>query len=104
MLRRVKSEIELLERHLEVLKAVFDCQPIGIMKLSELTGLPYHRIRYSLRVLEQLGCIRASTAGAIATPHAEDLLRDLDRELDELVQILQSLKKQTEQMQETHNV
>ena len=53
MLQKMKDEIELLSRHVIVIRAVMEHQPIGIMKLSELLDLPFHRIRYSLRVLEQ---------------------------------------------------
>ena len=70
MLDKIKVEIELLGRHIEVLDAVVEHQPIGIIKLSELLSLPFHRIRYSLRVLEQYGYIRASPTGAVATPDA----------------------------------
>ncbi len=55
MLDKMKEEIELLSRHLEVAQAVAEHEPIGIMKLSELLDLPSHRIRYSLHVLEQAG-------------------------------------------------
>jgi predicted transcriptional regulator len=51
MLEKLKGEIELMGRHIQVAKAVVEYQPIGIMKLSELLDLPFHRIRYSLRVL-----------------------------------------------------
>jgi predicted transcriptional regulator len=61
-----------------VARAVVDHQPIGIMKLSELLALPSHRIRYSLHVLEQMGYIRASPDGAVATPQASQLFADLE--------------------------
>jgi predicted transcriptional regulator len=95
MLSKVKGEIDLLERHLEVLRTVVEHQPIGIMKLSELMDMPYHRIRYSLRVLEQLGYIRASPAGAVATSRSEELLCNLDQHLEELREILGSMKSGT---------
>ena len=94
MLTKLKSEIELVSRHLEVIRAVVEHQPIGIMKLSEVLGLPYHRVRYSLRVLEQEGYIRASPAGAVATPLAADLLSGLDDEVDALIVLLQSIKQE----------
>ena len=50
MLEKMKDEIELLSRHLEIAQVVADHQPIGIMKLSELLDLPPHRIRYSLSI------------------------------------------------------
>lgn len=94
MLEKVNHEIDLLSRHLLVVKAVVRDQPIGIMKLSELLDLPFHRIRYSLRVLEQLGYIRASPAGAVATRRAKELLLNLNEDLDELIAHLESMKEE----------
>jgi predicted transcriptional regulator len=92
MLEKMKDEIELLSRHLDVARAVADHQPIGIMKLSELLGEPSHRIRYSLHVLEQLGYIRASPEGAVATGRTVELFAHLDEDLDELIRLLASMK------------
>ena len=94
MLAKLKSEIELLSRHLEVIRAVVAHQPIGIMKLSEVLDLPYHRVRYSLRILEQEGYIRASPAGAVATALADGLLDGLEGEVDELIGLLETIKKE----------
>ena len=88
----MKDEIRLLSRHVLVIRAVMEHQPIGIMKLSELLDLPFHRIRYSLRVLEQLGYIRATPAGATVTSQTEDLLCHLDDNLDDLIDLLESMK------------
>jgi predicted transcriptional regulator len=95
MLKKMKDEIELLSRHIEVARAVVDHQPIGIIKLSELLALPSHRIRYSLHVLEQMGYIRASPDGAVATPQASSLFADLDNDLDDLIRLLREMKKPT---------
>ncbi|WP_292730138.1 hypothetical protein [Methanoculleus sp.] len=94
MLAKLKSEIELISRHLEVIRAVVEHQPIGIMKISEVLDLPYHRVRYSLRILEQEGYIRASPAGAVATALAADLLDGLEGEVDELIGLLETIKKE----------
>jgi predicted transcriptional regulator len=93
MLKKMKDEIELLGRHIEVARAVVDYQPIGIMKLSELLALPSHRIRYSLHVLEQTGYIRASPDGAVATPQASQMFADLDDDLEDLIGMLTAMKK-----------
>jgi predicted transcriptional regulator len=93
MLEKVNNEIDLLSRHLLVVKAVVKNQPIGIMKLSELLDLPFHRIRYSLRILEHLGYIRASPAGAVATRRANELLHYLNEDLDQLIGHLESMKE-----------
>jgi len=90
----MKDEIELLSRHIVVAKAVADHEPIGIMKLAELLDLPSHRIRYSLHVLEQLGYIRASPEGAIATPQTSELFQHLNADLDELIRLLSAMKRQ----------
>jgi predicted transcriptional regulator len=94
MLQKMKDEIELLSRHLEVAKAVADHQPIGIMKLSELLDLPAHRIRYSLHVLEQLEYIRASPEGAVATPRTLELFQHLNEDLDKLIHLLSAMKRE----------
>lgn len=93
MLKKMKDEIELVSRHLDVARAVADHQPIGIMKLSELLDLPAHRIRYSLHVLEQEGYIRASPEGAVATPRTLELFENLNQDLGELVNLLESMKQ-----------
>jgi predicted transcriptional regulator len=93
MLEKLRGDIQLLDRHIEVMKAVMGHEPIGIVKLSLLMNLPYHRIRYSLRVLEQMGYIRASPAGAVTTTQAKMLLANIDRDVDELVTLLSSLKE-----------
>jgi predicted transcriptional regulator len=94
MLEKMKDEIELLSRHLQVARAVADNQPIGIMKLSELLDLPSHRIRYSLHVLEQLGYICASPDGAVATPRTLSLFTHLNNDLDDLIGLLEQMKQE----------
>ncbi len=93
MLEKMKDEIELISRHLEVARAVADHQPIGIMNLSELLDQPSHRIRYSLHVLEQQGYIRASPDGAVVTPLAVDLFAHLNEDLDGLIRMLETMKR-----------
>ena len=99
MLDRVRSEVLLLDRHLGVLRMVMAQQPIGIMRLAELMDLPYHRIRYSLRVLEQMGYIRASPEGAIVMEKAGDLLSTLDGQLEDLIGNIEEVRRKN-----SHNV
>ncbi len=95
MLEKLRTEIELVARHLEVIRTVVEHQPIGIMKLSDVLHLPYHRVRYSLRILEQKGYIRASPAGAVATPRADELLQVVNARVDELIELLRTIKKES---------
>jgi len=81
MLSRFKKELELLERHALMLKLVIEHEPIGIIKLSELCGMPMHKIRYSLRVLEGSGMIKPSKKGAVTTKKALKFIEELPAEL-----------------------
>jgi len=93
LLQKLLNEIELVGRHLEVIQVVEENQPIGILKLSEILNIPSHRVRYSLKVLEQLGYIKASPSGAVATEKASHLVSNMDEEIDSMIAILESLKK-----------
>jgi predicted transcriptional regulator len=63
----IETELDILKRHVQVLKTLQKNQPMGIIKLSELTGYPQHMVRYSLRILEQDGLIEPSPQGAVTT-------------------------------------
>lgn len=99
MLERVKAEVSLVERHLDVLREVMIHQPIGIMRLAEQMDLPYHRIRYSLRVLEQMGYLKASPEGAVILDRAYHLVETLDGELEGIILELQRVQRKN-----SHNV
>ncbi|WP_456473856.1 hypothetical protein [Candidatus Pyrohabitans sp.] len=90
MLENLRSEIELLRRHVRVLRMVKQHEPVGIIKLSELSGIPQHKVRYSLRVLEQKGIIRPSPQGAVSTAEAESFLSSLPEHIEKLKKELDS--------------
>jgi len=87
------DEINILGRHLDVLKMVMKHEPIGIIKLSQLTGLPQHAVRYSLRVLEQEGLVEPSRSGAITTDRVHEVLNTIESTLEDMVTILKEYKK-----------
>ncbi|WEL25403.1 Putative transcriptional regulator [Haloferax volcanii] len=82
----------MLERHLQVLKMVIESEPIGIVKMSNETGYPHHKVRYSLRVLEEENLIEPSSQGAITTERTQEFVDELDDKLDEIVGKLESMK------------
>ena len=94
MLEKILSEVELVERHLRVVRIVAENQPIGIMKLAELTGLPAHRVRYSLKVHEGQGYIQASPVGAIVTEAAKQGIETLYSEIDAIIALLESMREE----------
>ena len=88
-----EKELELLGRHLDVLKTVKDHGPIGIIRLSQMTGQPQHTIRYSLRTLEKDGLITPSPNGAVVTEKVHETLGTLENTMDNFSTMVQSLKK-----------
>jgi len=88
-----EKEIELLARHVDVLKTVRDHGPIGIIKLSQITGQPQHMIRYSLRTLEKDGIIIPSPQGATITDKVHETLGTIEDTLDDITVMVQDLKK-----------
>ncbi|GAA0302318.1 hypothetical protein [Halarchaeum salinum] len=92
MIDRLEKEVDMLERHLEVLRMVIENEPIGIVKMSNETGYPHHKVRYSLRVLEEENLIEPSSQGAITTDHTHEFVEELDEKVDETVTKLHSMK------------
>lgn len=88
-----EKEIGLLSRHIDVLRTVRDHGPIGIIRLSQVTGQPQHMIRYSLRTLENSGVIKPSPQGAVVTDKIHDTLGTLESTFDEISTTMNELKK-----------
>jgi predicted transcriptional regulator len=88
---KIETEIDLLQRHVAMLKAIMDSEPIGIIRLSEMLKYPQHKVRYSLRILEQEGLIVPSPDGAVTTEkiqefldHLKDILETMSGTVNEL--------------------
>ena len=88
-----EKELDLLTRHIDILKTVKDHGPIGIIRLSQVTGQPQHVVRYSLRTLEHDGVIKPSSQGAVVTDKVHDTLGTLESTLDDLITTMSELKK-----------
>ncbi len=88
----MRKDLDLLRRHVTLLKAVEEHQPIGIIRLAKLSGHPQHHIRYTLRILEQEGLVRPSQNGAVTTAKAKRFHEKLRVLLEEMKRTLQSLK------------
>jgi predicted transcriptional regulator len=88
-----EKEIDLLSRHIDVLKTVQEHGPIGIIRLSQVTGQPQHIIRYSLRTLENDGVIKPSAQGAVVTEKVHETLGTLESTLNEIITTMTEIKK-----------
>ncbi|MFC7045829.1 hypothetical protein ACFQH6_10805 [Halobacteriaceae archaeon GCM10025711] len=92
MIDRLEKEVDMLERHLQVLRMVIENEPIGIVKMSNETGYPHHKVRYSLRVLEEENLIEPSSQGAITTERTQEFVEELDDKMEEIVEKLEQMK------------
>jgi predicted transcriptional regulator len=92
MIDRLEKEVDMLERHLQVLRMVIENEPIGIVKMSNETGYPHHKVRYSLRVLEEENLIEPSSQGAITTEQTSEVVEDLDGKIDHIIEKLEGMK------------
>jgi predicted transcriptional regulator len=92
--RKIENEVELLQRHVQMLKAIRENEPIGIIRLSELLDHPQHKVRYSMRILEQEGLIQPSPEGAVTTEELRAFMEDLKEVLDYMERTVKELKKE----------
>jgi len=88
-----EKELGLLSRHLDILKTVKDHGPIGIIRLSQMTGQPQHMIRYSLRTLENDGVIKPSPQGAVVTDKVHKTLNTIETTLEDFTVMVQNIRK-----------
>ncbi len=91
---KLESEIELLQRHVMMLKTIMDNEPIGIIRLSDLLKIPQHKVRYSLRILEQEGLIQPSSEGAVTTEKLKSFMEQLKVILDNMDKTVKDLRSQ----------
>jgi predicted transcriptional regulator len=91
----IEFELDLLNRHMSMLKAIIDNEPIGIIRLSEMLEIPQHKVRYSLRILEQEGLIKPSLEGAVTTD-------DIDKYMIRLSKILDGISKSVKDIEKSY--
>ena len=92
MIERLEKEADMLLRHLEVLEMVNDGEPIGIVKMSNETGYAHHKVRYSLRVLEEKSLIEPTRQGAITTDQTSVFIDELSGRIDSVSNKLSEMK------------
>lgn len=93
LISRLETEIELLHRHVEMLKTIAENEPIGIIRLAEMMKCPQHKVRYSLRILEQEELIEPSTGGAVTTKRLHEFIDELKERLDSMQADLKKIRE-----------
>ncbi len=94
MFDRAKEEIDLIERHIEMLKVTKELQPIGIIRLSEALNIPKHKVRYSLRLLEKDGLIIATNEGAMVSERYDEFMESLPDRFNGLIEHIESIRSE----------
>ena len=96
---KLEKELDILKRHIQILKIIKKEEPIGIIRLSEITGYPHHKVRYSLRILEDEGIIEPTVEGAVILQKSDDyllhFLKIITKMNDELKVIQEDLENET---------
>ena len=91
-MERLRDQVEKESRDLSILEAVIDAGPIGIVRLAEETGVPEHKVRYSLRMLEDDGLVEPTPQGAVPAEDIGDRVADINAGIDRLVERLVELE------------
>ena len=92
----IEVELDILKRHVHILQTLQKKQPMGIIKLSEVTNFPQHMVRYSLRILEQDGLIEPSQLGAVTTNKVEETIKTLKETLSNISKTVEDIRKKLE--------
>lgn len=89
---RLRDQVEKESRDLSILGAVIDDGPIGIVRLAEETGVPEHKVRYSLRMLEDDELVEPTPQGAVPAEDIEQRIANINDGIDELIGRLEELE------------
>jgi predicted transcriptional regulator len=99
MIQRLEKQLAKEARDLQVLEAVIDHSPIGIVRLAQETDIPEYKVRYSLRMLENDDLIDPTPQGAVPVENIDERVAAINAGLDglsERVAALAELDMRTE--------
>ncbi|WP_209309551.1 winged helix-turn-helix transcriptional regulator [Haloarcula amylovorans] len=91
-MERLSNQVEKEGRDLTILEAVIDNGPIGIVRLSKETGIPEHKVRYSLRMLEDDELVDPTPQGAIPADDIDQRVAEINEGIETLVGRLEELE------------
>lgn len=88
------EELNLLERHIKILELLNKEGPLGIMRISQITNIPQHRVRYSLRILETEGMISATPEGAKIIGNVDEFIKKMKNGIEEVEKKINNIKNE----------
>jgi len=89
---RLSDQVDKEARDLQVLRTVIEAGPIGIVTIADETDIPEHKVRYSLRMLENDDLVDPTPNGAVPADDIDDRAERINAGLDDLVDRLDALK------------
>ncbi|RXK49970.1 winged helix-turn-helix transcriptional regulator [Halorientalis pallida] len=89
---RLRNQVEKERRDLTILQAVIADGPLGIVKLSDRTDVPEHKVRYSLRMLENDGFVEPTPEGAVPADDVTERLERVNEGIEELTARLERVR------------
>jgi predicted transcriptional regulator len=99
MIDRLTDQVDKEARDLRILQAVVDHHPIGIVRISKETGIPEHKVRYSLRMLENDGLIDPTQQGAVPADDIAARVTEINHGLDELAEQVSVLASEADDVE-----
>jgi len=91
-LDRLAEQVEKERRDLQILEAVIEHGPIGIARLAEEAEIPEHKVRYSLRMLENDELVQPTPEGAVPADDIEARIATMNQGLERLRDRTETLK------------
>jgi len=95
---KIMTKAELIDRYISLLAVVVRHSPIGINRLSEKTGMPQHKVRISLRMLQQDGLIEPTNKGAIPSGELSTILPRIKSDLQDCMKVLMKVTRIVDKM------
>lgn len=89
---RLAEQVEKERRDVEIFRAVVEHGPIDIAGLAEQTDVPEHKVRSSLRMLENDGVVEPSEHGTVPPADVEDQVAAINEGVDHLVERVDELR------------
>ena len=89
---RLADQVEKERRDVMILATVMEQEPIDVVDIARRTDIPEHKVRQSVRMLENDGLVEPTPDGAVPAEDAADIVASIDDGVDALVERVAELK------------
>ncbi|MFT4905407.1 MAG: putative transcriptional regulator [Natronomonas sp.] len=95
MIERLGKQLSKEQRDLEVLDVILSQHPIGISRIATEVGIDEHKVRYSLRMLENDELIESTPNGAVPVDDIGERIDAINTGLTDLAEHIDELRQYT---------